>query len=128
MFIRKRNGNYQAVNSYRVEGKVKQHVLSLGRFSSVEEAIKQQRIMVECSLRELERPVTEYTETKLKRIFGIQGLHICRVPVKVAEKRRAKVLKRYERQKKKLEQLEGIEKVLHLRRIDTTDGGDQIYF
>ena len=125
MFIRKRNGRYQAVNSYRVEGKVKQHVLSLGRHASVEEAIKWQKIMLECSIKELARPVTEYTEIKLKRVLGLCKLA---VPVKVAQKRRAKVLERYEKQKKKLEQLENIEKVLHLKKIDTTNADEDVYF
>lgn len=105
MFIRKRGENYQAVISHRENGKVKQDVLSLGKHSTVQEALKRALLELEVIERQLTVPVSEYKETKY-----IRGLGLCTLSLttKRAEKRHAKWLDMQYKQKLKVSRLESL--------------------
>ena len=112
MFVRKRTRKlksgkmsvtYQAVESYRKGKKVKQRVISLGKFENPKDALNMEIKYAERAKRELTVPFTEYKE--LKHIVGL-GLQLLTLPVKEAEKRRRKILKRYEKHRSRIGMLD----------------------
>lgn len=115
MFVRKRviklkNGGtseiYQAVVAYRKNGKVRQEVIALGKHLSPETVLQEWRQRLEMLERNLNIPVNEYKEIKYSRLFNT--LMVSYLPVKIAEKRRMKLMKQYEKLKSKYVKLKNM--------------------
>jgi len=114
MFIRKRtkklkNGKesvrYQAVESYRKNGKVKQRVVALGEYDNPSEALKQELLCLKRAKKDLSVPISKYKEACWRR--GV-GLVVLAVPIKKAKKKRAEILKRYKRHSSRISKLDGV--------------------
>jgi hypothetical protein len=108
MFIRTRkiklkNGQlseiYQAVFSYRQDSKAKQEVVGLGKYSSPTEYLKDWERYLEKMEEELSVPLDSYKEIRYSRMF--KRLVLVQVPLKIAQKKRMGIMRRYEREKSK---------------------------
>lgn len=108
MFIRKRkiklkNGQiseiYQAVFSYRRDGKVKQDVVALGKYSNPKEYLQDWEKYLAKMEEELRVPLDSYKEIRYSMLF--KRLVLAQVPLKIAQKRRMKIMEQYEREKAK---------------------------
>lgn len=112
MFIRKRkvklkNGKiseiYQAVFSYRHEGKVKQDVVGLGKYSNPKKYLQDWELYLVKMEEELCVPLEAYKEVRHSRLFSRPVL--ARMPLKIAQKKRMKIMSRYEKEKSKCTKL-----------------------
>jgi len=112
MFIRTRkiklkNGElseiYQAVFSYRQSGKVKQEVVALGKYSNPAEYLQDWERYLARMEKDLRVPLDSYREIRYSRLF--KRLILVQVPLKIAQKRRMKIMGKYERQKSKYAKL-----------------------
>lgn len=108
MFIRKRkiklkNGKiseiYQAVFSYRQDGKVRQKVVALGKYSNPKKYLQDWKRYLARMEKDLRVPLDNYKEIRHSRLF--KRLVVAQVPLKIAQRRRIKLMKKYEREKSK---------------------------
>ncbi len=114
MFIRKKirklkNGKigiyYQAVESYRKEGKVKQRVVALGENPNIREVLKEEVRFLRRMEKDLKVPVSKYKEVRWRRGFG---LVIEFLPIKIAEKRKNKLAYQYQRKLQRVSKLDSL--------------------
>lgn len=114
MFVRKRNRklkdgtikiDYQAVESFRSGGKVKQRVIALGECEDPKEALKQELVYLKKAKKDLELPLSEYKEMREKKDWG---LVLVSLPLKQAEKKRAKIQKEFNKHLDKIAKLDRI--------------------
>ncbi|EKE22196.1 MAG: hypothetical protein ACD_7C00020G0004 [uncultured bacterium] len=112
MFIRKRkvklkNGViseiYQAVFSYRHEGKVKQDVVGLGKYSNPKKYLQDWELYLVKMDEDLNIPLGNYKEIRYSKLFKTSI--IFKVPLSVAQKKRANLMRRYEKEKSKCTKL-----------------------
>lgn len=114
MFIRKRvrklkdESNsviYQAVESYREKGKVKQRIVSLGTCPNPKEVLDLNLRYLENLRQQLELPLSEYIQNKVA--FGLYAVEVP-MTLKQAEKKRREILEKYEKQRMKVAKLESV--------------------
>lgn len=114
MWIRKRirklkDGNtsvsFQAIETFRDKGKVKQKIVSLGSFSNPKEALEEELRFLKRTRKDLDVPLSEYKEVKVA--FGLYPLTVP-VPLKKAEKMRKKIEERYKKQMARMAKLESV--------------------
>lgn len=97
---------YQAIDSFRDgAGKVKQRVVNLGEFSNPRDALKQELGFLRKMEERLSRPLSEYREVISAR--GL-GLHAVAVSTKDSEKMREQLRMQYEKQRKRIADLESV--------------------
>jgi hypothetical protein len=114
MFIRKRtkklkNGEtaiyFQAVHSYRRNGKVVQKVVALGKNPNITAVLNDELRFLQKTKKELEIPLSEYKEARWKNGWGMV---VHSLPIKVAEKRREKLLERRRKQLNRISKLDSL--------------------
>lgn len=129
MFIRKRikklkdgtvSVTYQAVRSYRENGKVKQRIVSLGSCFNPKELLEIELKGLELLRKRLDVPLSEYKQGKVAF-----GLYVVEVPMtlKQAEKKRTEILKIYKKKGRRVAELESVVSQL---KIKITKGHDII--
>ncbi len=102
----KTSTTYQAIDSFRDEtGKVKQRVVNLGEFSNPRDTLKQELGFLRKMEERLNRPLSEYKEVISARGMGLQ---VVAVSTKEAEKKREKLRMQYEKQRKRIGDLESV--------------------
>ena len=125
MWIRKRtrklkDGNesitFQAIETFRDKGKVKQKIVSLGSFSNPKEALEEELLFLKRTRKDLDVPLSEYKEVKVA--FGLYPLSVP-VPLKKAEKMRKKIEGRYKKQMTRMSKLESVATKFRIK--DATD-------
>ena len=94
---------YQAVESKRLNGKVIKDVISLGEYPTIEKALEWELRVMQTLEKNLEYPVTEYKEIRHSVRYNRPVAVL--LPVKIAEKRREKLLERFEKQKARIAEL-----------------------
>lgn len=114
MFIRRRvkkskDGNisvsFQAVESYRRSGKIRQRVISLGEHPDPRDALEEELLFMKSAEKCYEFPLSEWKETRLPP--GGDPYRV-KLPEKQARKRREFWRKIYERHKKRVGLLESV--------------------
>lgn len=120
-FIRKRNRKlkdgsesvtYQAVRSYRENGKVKQQIVSLGSCFNPRELLEIESKGLALLRERLDVPLSEYKQAR--EAFG---LYLVNVPMtlKQAEKKRAETLKIYRKKGRRVAELESVVSQLKIK-------------
>ena len=114
MFIRQRTKKlkdgetavyFQAVHSYRRNGKVSQKVVSLGKSPNITEVLNEELRFLQRMKKDLAVPLSEYKEVRWKTGWG---LVVITLPLKLAEKRRLKLQERYRKQVDRIARLESL--------------------
>jgi hypothetical protein len=121
MFIRKRtrklkNGDtsvtYQAVKSYRQNGKVKQEVVSLGSYSNPKELLDIELKGLKLLQKRLKIPLSEYKQRKIA--FGVCIVDVP-MTLKQAEKKKNELVAIYEKKKKIIAKLDSVVSKLKIK-------------
>lgn len=113
MFIKKRTKKlkdgrvsvtYQAVKSYRENGKVKQDVISLGKSSDIREVLQEELRFLERMRKDLKFPLSKCKELRWRKI----GLVVVCLPLEEAQRRRNELLEQYKKQGRRVAKLESL--------------------
>lgn len=103
---------YQAVRSYRENGKVKQRIVSLGNCFNPKELLEIESKGLELLRERLDVPLSEYKQGKIA--FGLYAVNVP-MTLKQAEKRRIETLKVYRKKGRRVAELESVVSQLKIK-------------